>query len=56
MTGLASGKIGPSGWPWVMVAALLAISSAGVILMGIGGAALLVDLANKKQVTDKKEI
>ena len=56
VTGLASGKIGPSGWPWGMVLASLAIYSAGVILMGIGGAALLVELAKTNRVTNKKEI
>jgi len=37
VSGLASGRIGPSGWQWILVLASLALFSIALITMGIGG-------------------
>ena len=55
VTGLTSGKTGPGGWSWIMLLASLAIYSAGAIIMGIGGAALLVDPSKMNKVSPKKD-
>ena len=43
-TGLASGKIAPTGFWWVIVLATLVIYSMAMVALGISGVALLVDL------------
>ncbi len=43
-TGLASGEIEPTGWPWLLVLASLGLYALGVLLVAIGGALLLRDL------------
>ena len=45
VTGLASGKIAPTGWWWLLVLASLAIYSLALVAMGIGGGLLLGDLS-----------
>ncbi len=49
VTGLASGKIEPGGWPWALVLALLAIFVLAVAGIGIGGALLIRDLFRPAQ-------
>ncbi len=44
ITGLASGRIEPSGWQWVLVLMLLAGYSLALVAIGIGGVLLLRDL------------
>ena len=44
VTGLASGKIEPTGWQWMLVLASLVIYTLGVVAMGVGGVLLLRDL------------
>ncbi|HEY3312886.1 MAG TPA: hypothetical protein VGK00_14700 [Anaerolineales bacterium] len=44
ITGLASGKIGASGWPWAVVLAGIAAYALALIVIGIGGVLLLRDL------------
>jgi hypothetical protein len=44
LTGLASGATEPSGWPWVLVLASLAVYWLAVITAGVGGLLLLGDL------------
>lgn len=43
-TGLASGAIEPTGWPWVLVLGALLAYTLAVLTTGIGGIVLLVDL------------
>jgi hypothetical protein len=45
VTGLASGRMAPTGWLWVLVLSTLGIYSLAVIAMGIGGAALMAGLS-----------
>ena len=47
-TGLASGKIEPAGWIWVLVLASLAVYVLGILLVGIGGTLLLRDLFKRQ--------
>lgn len=44
VTGLASGDIEPTGWPWLLVLASLGLYALGILLVAIGGALLLRDL------------
>jgi hypothetical protein len=44
ITGLASGRIEPSGWQWVLVLILLSGYSLTLVATGIGGVLLLRDL------------
>ena len=44
ITGLASGKIGMSGWPWALVVTGIAAYALALIVIGIGGVLLLRDL------------
>jgi hypothetical protein len=44
VSGLASGRIGPSGVWWTLVIASLVIYSLALVLTGVGGALLLGDL------------
>lgn len=44
LTGLASGATEPSGWPWYLVLASLAVYWLAVITAGVGGLLLLGDL------------
>lgn len=45
ITGLASGKIAPSGWPWLLVILSLIIYILALIGIGIGGLLLLRNLS-----------
>lgn len=49
VTGLASGKIGPIGWPWALVLASLALYSLALVSVGVGGILLLRDLFKRAQ-------
>ena len=44
VTGLADGRIGPTGWQWALVLAGLVGYDLAVIALGVGGALLLRDL------------
>lgn len=44
VTGLASGKIEPTGWWWILVLTMLVIYILALICIGIGGILLLRDL------------
>ena len=44
VTGLASGATQPTGWPWRLVVAGLAVYTGAVIATGAGGALLVRDL------------
>ena len=43
-TGLASGEIEPTGWPWALVMASLAGYCLALVTIGVGGILLLRDL------------
>jgi len=43
-TGLASGKMEPTGWIWLIVIASIAVYSLSLIVIGIGGILLLRDI------------
>lgn len=43
-TGLASGEIEPTGWPWALVTASLAGYCLALVAIGVGGILLLRDL------------
>jgi lipid-A-disaccharide synthase-like uncharacterized protein len=47
LTGLASGETEPGGWQWALVLAALAAYCLALILVGVGGILLLVDLFKK---------
>ncbi|MBN1121628.1 MAG: hypothetical protein JXJ17_11165 [Anaerolineae bacterium] len=44
VTGLASGRIEPTGWQWMLVLTLLAGYSLTLVAIGVGGILLLRDL------------
>ena len=44
-TGLASGRIAPTGLWWILILASLGLYSLGLVAMGIGGVALLTDMS-----------
>ena len=44
VTGLASGAIGLTGWPWMLVLASLGLFTLGLIDVGVGGILLVRDL------------
>ena len=44
VTGLASGRTEPTGWPWALVLASLALYVLALVVLGIGGVLLLRDL------------
>jgi hypothetical protein len=44
VTGLASGAMLPTGWPWRLVVAGLAVYTGAVIATGVGGVLLVRDL------------
>jgi hypothetical protein len=44
VTGLASGRTEPAGWPWALVLASLALYVLALVILGVGGALLLRDL------------
>jgi hypothetical protein len=44
VTGLADGRIEPTGWQWVLVLGSIVVFLATLILIGIGGILLLRDL------------
>jgi hypothetical protein len=48
VTGLADGRIEPTGWQWALVLAALIGYILAVILMGVGGIVLVRDLFKKK--------
>jgi len=51
VTGLASGKIEPTGWPYMLVLASLFIYSLALVAMGVGGVLLLYDLYKSPRLT-----
>ena len=48
VTGLASGRIEPTGWPWALVLASLALYVLALVILGVGGVLLLRDLFKTK--------
>jgi hypothetical protein len=44
VTGLASGRTEPTGWPWALVLASLALYVLALVVLGISGVLLLRDL------------
>lgn len=50
VTGLASGEIGPSGWPWLLVTASIIIYSLALIGVGVGGLLLLRNFYHPPEV------
>jgi hypothetical protein len=44
VTGLASGRIEPTGWQWALVLASLALYVLALVVLGVGGVLLLHDL------------
>jgi hypothetical protein len=44
VTGLASGRIEPAGWPWALVLASLALYVLALVVLGVSGVLLLRDL------------
>jgi len=48
VTGLASGRTEPTGWPWALVLASLALYVLALVILGVGGALLLRDLFKTK--------
>jgi hypothetical protein len=44
ITGLASGRTEPTGWPWALVLASLALYVLALVGLGVGGVLLLRDL------------
>jgi hypothetical protein len=44
VTGLASGQTEPTGWPWALVLASLALYVLALVVLGTGGVLLLRDL------------
>jgi hypothetical protein len=49
ITGLASGRTEPTGWPWALVLACLALYAVALIVMGVGGVRLIRDLSRTVQ-------
>jgi len=49
VTGLASGRTEPTGWPWALVLASLALYVLALVILGIGGVLLLCDLFKAAQ-------
>ena len=47
-TGLASGRTEPTGWPWALVLASLALYVLALLVLGVGGVLLLRDLFRTK--------
>ena len=48
ITGLASGRTEPAGWPWALVLASLALYVLALVVLGVGGALLVRDLFKTK--------
>ena len=53
VTGLASGRIEPAGWWWALVIASLAAYSMALVVTGMGGILLLVDLFKSSRLPAK---
>jgi len=49
VTGLASGRTEPAGWPWALVLASLALYVLALVVLGTGGVLLLRDLFKAAQ-------
>jgi hypothetical protein len=52
-TGLASGETEPTGWPWVLVLALIVAYDVAVVAIGVGGALLVRDLFGRPRSTSE---
>ena len=48
-TGLASGRTEPTGWPWALVLASLALYVLALVILGVGGALLLRHLLRQSK-------
>ena len=48
VTGLASGRTEPTGWPWALVLASLALYVLALVILGVGGVLLVRDLFKAK--------
>jgi hypothetical protein len=49
VTGLASGRVEPVGWPWWLVTATLALYTVSVVALGVAGILLLRDLYRRRE-------
>lgn len=49
VTGLASGEMQPTGWPWGLVVAALAVYVGAVIAIGVGGVLLVRDVFTQEK-------
>jgi hypothetical protein len=49
VTGLASGRTEPTGWPWALVLASLALYVLALVILGTGGVLLVRDLFRAAQ-------
>jgi hypothetical protein len=47
VTGLASGRTGPVGWPWWLVISALALYTVSVVALGVAGVLLLRALSRR---------
>jgi hypothetical protein len=54
ITGLASGEVDPSGWPWILVMSSLIIYSLALIGIGIGGLLLLKNTFSNSPLKNTK--
>jgi hypothetical protein len=54
ITGLASGEVDPSGWPWILVISSLIIYSLALIGIGIGGLLLLKNTFSNSPLKNTK--
>ena len=48
VTGLASGRTEPTGWPWALVIASLGLFVLALVILGVGGVLLVCDLFKTK--------
>ena len=48
-TGISSGSVEPGGWQYILVLGSLVVFSLALVVMGIGGIALLRDLVKEKE-------
>jgi hypothetical protein len=53
VTGLASGATQPTGWPWGLVVAGLAVYVGAVIATGVGGVLLVRDLFTQGSASER---
>ena len=52
-SGLASGRIEPTGFWWAIVLILIALAALGIVAVGVGGILLMRDLSQEKMPKSK---